>query len=112
MGRNRIGSGSIPPERRLEPDELWNMLLRYFREHEALSKVIRETGWDALEGGRAEFTRRMGAFSTLEKRVKPYVGRLPEELRNEIVLGVLSDSVTLLNSARTEFFSWYFLQED
>lgn len=111
MARDRIGSGSIPPERRLEPDELWNLLIAYYREHEILTRIIRERSWEALRGGRTEFNTRFAALADLEKKVKPYVDRLPEELRDEIVLGVLSGSVQLLNVARAEFTSWYYREE-
>lgn len=108
MSRDRVGSGSLPPERRLEPEELWSLLLVYFREHAAVERQIKERGWTANAAVRAAFLEQWRAFNVLEKRVKHYVDRLPEDLRIELGLGVTLGNVALINAAHEEFLSWYF----
>ncbi|TAK04633.1 hypothetical protein EPO33_01415 [Patescibacteria group bacterium] len=108
MSRDRVGSGSIPPEQRLDVEELWNLLLHYFRDREAVEKQIKERGWSRDADRRATFLEQWRTFTSLEQKVKHYVDRLPEELTIEIGLGVTLNNVALINAAHEEFVSWYY----
>lgn len=101
MGRDRIGSGSIAPEQRLDVDALWNVLLTYIPERRALLAMPAEARpWD-----------RWRRYKDLEEKVQPYVDRLPEDLWIEIGLGVTLGNIELINAARLDFLAWYFKQD-
>ncbi len=109
-------SGSIPPERRLDPNTLWVMLLQYIPDERRLAPYMlgREKA-DDFPGGRPACLVAIKALTDLEAKLHPYLKRLPEDLNTWIGLAVTTEDARrkaqLLDDTKTDFLAWYYKVE-